>query len=100
MRIYRLYNPNQEYRTIQIANTPLLVAIDHNDYSKTIDIHNTQYHWDNLDKELCDCPFLIGAIPVFRKEKDLQNTIYFLFSGYIYNRAYSGWSLLYIIDNK
>lgn len=69
MRIYRLYNPNQEYRTIQIANTPLLVAIDHNDYSKTIDIHNTQYHWDNLDKELCDCPFLIGAIPVFRKEK-------------------------------
>jgi hypothetical protein len=30
-------------------------------------IKNFHYQWDDDNKPICDCPFLIGAVPVIRK---------------------------------
>lgn len=67
MNIYRILNPNREYKTIQYNKTPILKNIGEIIWDNTQEISSYQYTWDknNNSKFICDCPFIIGSIPVF-----------------------------------
>lgn len=67
MKIFRLYSPNRDYRTIKYEGTPLMSFLEDDNFDDYEAIENFQYQWDNHDKPICDCPFLIGAIPIIRK---------------------------------
>lgn len=68
MDIYRLYSPNRDYRTIVYDNTPLMKIIGKEDWGDIKEIENYPYQWDDEQKEICDAPFLIGAIPIFKTD--------------------------------
>lgn len=67
MKIYRIYNPNRNYRTIAYDNTPVFGDIGENiEWTNSKVLQLFPFHWDDdSSKEICDCPFIIGAIPVF-----------------------------------
>lgn len=68
MEIYRLCSSNGIYKTIAYADSPLMSIIGEEDWGDLTDIENYSYHWEVSDKDICDAPFLIGAIPIFRSE--------------------------------
>lgn len=67
MEIYRIYTKNRQYKTISYDNTPLLDYIDEETLENIPQIESFPYTWndDDREKDCGDCPFLIGAIPVF-----------------------------------
>lgn len=67
MKIFRLYSQNSDYRTIAYDGTPMMSFLEDSHFDDYDSIHKFNYHWDNSDKPISDCPFLIGAIPVIRK---------------------------------
>lgn len=81
MDIYRIFNPNREYKTIQYSDTPLFENIGKTIWDNTDSISSFPFTWDksNKSKQICDCPFIIGSIPVFSK------AAYETFSSYLNN---------------
>ena len=67
MRIFRLYSPNRDFRTIAYGETPLMSLLEDVNGCDYDSIQRFDYHWDCNDKPICDCPFLMGCIPVIRK---------------------------------
>lgn len=67
MDIYRIYTENSPYKAIAYGNTPLLENIGEDKWENIPQIESFSYNWnvDDKEKECGDCPFLIGAIPVF-----------------------------------
>lgn len=67
MNIYRILNPNREYKTIQYSGTPILKNIGKIIWDNANEVSEYQYIWDknNDSKFICNCPFIIGSIPVF-----------------------------------
>lgn len=67
MDIYRIYTENSPYKAIAYGNTPLIENIGEDKWENISQIESFSYLWNEDDKEkTCgDCPFLIGAIPVF-----------------------------------
>lgn len=65
MKIYRIYSPNINNRTIHYEGTPIIENIGEIEWSNVENISKETYSWDNTDKSHCDCPFIIGSIPVF-----------------------------------
>ena len=67
MNIYKLYSTNNNYKTIAYDGTPLMSFLEDFNFDDYESIRKFNYHWENSDKPISDCPFLIGAIPVIRK---------------------------------
>lgn len=67
MKIFRLYNPNRDYRTVVYGETPLMSFLENTNGVDYDSIQRFDYRWDSNDKPICDCPFLIGCVPVIRK---------------------------------
>ena len=67
MKIFRLYSQNRDYKTIAYEGTPLMSFLEDCHFDDYESIRKFNYHWENSDKPISDCPFLIGAIPVIRK---------------------------------
>ncbi len=67
MKIFRLYSPNRDFRTIAYGETPLMSLLEDVNGCDYDYIQRFDYHWDCNDKPICDCPFLMGCIPVIRK---------------------------------
>lgn len=67
MKIYRLYSKTEGYKTIDYGKTPLMNIIGEEDWGNLSEIKEFPYQWknDNEADSVSDCPFLIGAIPVF-----------------------------------
>lgn len=65
MKIYRIYSPNINNRTIHYEGTPIIENIGEIEWSNVKNISKETYSWDNMDKSHCDCPFIIGSVPVF-----------------------------------
>lgn len=68
MDIYRLYTPNRDYRTIDYDKTPLMRIIGEEDWGNLKELEDYPYKWDDEKKDVCDAPFLIGAIPIIRTD--------------------------------
>lgn len=67
MNTYRILNQNREYKTIQYNQTPILKNIGKIIWDDVQEISSYHYTWDknNNSKFICDCPFIIGSVPVF-----------------------------------
>ena len=67
MNIYKILNQNRKYKTIQYNKTPILKNIGKIIWNNTKEVSDYQYTWNENDdnKNVCDCPFIIGSIPVF-----------------------------------
>lgn len=67
MNIYRLLNPSRAYKTINYSNTPMFDNIGKVVWDNVNEISKFNYTWNINDESLsiCDCPFIIGSIPVF-----------------------------------
>lgn len=68
MNIYRMFSSNNDFKSIQYGQTPLMKIIGEEDWENVSDIERYSFHWSEGDKEVSDAPFLIGAIPIFRSE--------------------------------
>lgn len=74
MDIFRIYSLNGNYKTISYDKTPLMRIIGSEVWGNYSDIESFKYDWDvDVNKNIeSDCPFLIGAIPIFRKRFILE----------------------------
>ena len=63
--IFRIFNPSRKYRTIDYANTPIIENIGKKEWVNLQEVSSFNYTWDDPKKDICDCPFIMGAIPVF-----------------------------------
>ncbi len=70
MKIFKLYNLNRNNKTILYEGTPLMKIIGCEDWGDYNKIEKYIYTWDSYskDKPVCDSPFLIGSIPIFRNK--------------------------------
>jgi hypothetical protein len=70
MKIYRIYNPNRQFKTIAYESSPLFNNIGEKIvWDNSNDLQSFHFLWDDnsIEKSSCDCPFIIGSIPVFSK---------------------------------
>ena len=69
MDIFRIYSQNNNYKTISYEKTPLMRILGSETWGNYVDIESFKYEWNcDTNKRIeCDCPFLIGAIPIFRE---------------------------------
>ena len=77
-KIYRLYSSGHEYKTVEYDNTPLMNCLENNLWEPSlIEAYKFEWNRDDAEKETSDCPFLIGAIPIFKTEiiSDLRNIV-------------------------
>lgn len=67
MKIYRILNPNRDYKTIKYSGTPIFNNLGKILWDNANEISNFCYTWEtcNQNKDICDCPFIVGSIPVF-----------------------------------
>lgn len=65
MKTYRIYSSNINNRTIHYEGTPIIENIGEIEWTNVETISKGTYSWDNTDKSYCDCPFIIGSVPVF-----------------------------------
>lgn len=68
MKIYRIYNPNRDHKTIVYDKTPIIDNIGRSvKWENLMAMQAYSFQWENDSevKEICDCPFIIGSIPVF-----------------------------------
>lgn len=66
MNIYRIFNPNREYKAIDYAETPILDNLGKIYWENQVEVSSFPYTWVKGEGEdICDCPFIIGSVPVF-----------------------------------
>lgn len=68
MKIYRIFNPNRDYKTIDYAETPILDNLGKVYWENQTEVSSFLYTWVKDEGEgICDCPFIIGSVPVFNE---------------------------------
>lgn len=68
MSIYRIFNPNRDYKTIDYSETPILDNLGKIYWENQAEISSFPYTWVKDErKDICDCPFIIGSVPVFNE---------------------------------
>ena len=68
MSIYRIFNPNRDYKTIDYEETPILDNLGKIYWENQAEISAFPYTWVKGEGEgICDCPFIIGSVPVFNE---------------------------------
>ena len=68
MKIYRIFNPSRRYKTISYNGTPIFDNMGKTIWENTKEVSSYPYTWEKDEqKEICDCPFIIGSIPVFNQ---------------------------------
>lgn len=67
MKIYRIFNPSRRYKTISYNETPIFNNMGKSIWDNIEEVSSFSYKWENDEeiKNICDCPFIIGSIPVF-----------------------------------
>lgn len=67
MKIYKLYTTGLSYKDIYYDKTPILDNIGKILWKNINEISSFHFKWntEENDKPICDCPFIIGSIPVF-----------------------------------
>lgn len=65
MKIFRIYSPNVNNRTIHYEGTPIIDSLGELEWTNVKEVCEETYCWDNIEQPYCDCPFIIGSVPVF-----------------------------------